>query len=99
MMHCAGRNLHCMARQYAMCRQLKRTVNTDHLHCTGRQLAEGRWVVVKTHYWSQKWDPKQADHVFLTHRELSEVVDSYKRVGWAFSIPDSYVREHKQWQV
>ena len=69
------------------------------MHCTGRQFANGRWVVVKTHYWSDDWDPKQADHVFLTHRELSEVVASYKRVGWAFNIPDSYVREHEHWQV
>ena len=66
---------------------------------TGTQCAQGRWVVIKTHYWSDKWEPSQADHIFLTHRELSEVVASYKRVGWAFNIPDSYVREHQQWQV
>ena len=56
-------------------------------------------MVIKTHCWSNQWDSKQADHIFLTHRDLQGVVASYRRVGWAFNIPDSYVEEHQQWQV
>jgi len=56
-------------------------------------------VVIKTHCWSDEWDTKEANHIFLTHRDLSGVVASYRRVGWAFNIPDSYVQEHQQWQV
>lgn len=64
-----------------------------------RQYAQDRHVVIKTHYWSDDWDVSQADHIFLTHRDLHGVVASYKRVGWAFNIPDSYVQEHQQWRA
>ena len=67
--------------------------------CAGVQYAQGRHVVIKSHCWSDKWDLKQANFIFLTHRDLQGVVASYRRVGWAFDIPDSYVREHQQWRV
>ena len=67
--------------------------------CSGRQYAQGRHVVIKTHCWTDDWDVSQADHIFRTHRDLQGVVASYKRVGWAFNIPDSYVQEHQQWRV
>ena len=56
-------------------------------------------VLVKTHRWSDDWDPLTADLVFLTHRDLRAVLASYQRVGWTFHIPDSYVAEHMQWRV
>ena len=72
----------------------------DLVQCyTGKQHAHGRYVVIKTHCWSDGWDTKEANHIFLTHRDLSGVVASYRRVGWAFNIPDSYVQEHQQWRV
>ncbi|DBA90281.1 TPA: hypothetical protein ACH3X1_003571 [Trebouxia sp. C0004] len=73
------------------------TLTTDKLQHRKRH-AHGRYVVIKTHCWSDEWDTKEADYIFLTHRDLSGVVASYKRVGWAFKIPDSYVQEHQQWQ-
>lgn len=75
------------------------SVNCTHTCCAGKLHAHGRHVVVKTHCWSDEWQCKEADHVFLTHRDLQGVVSSYRRVGWAFNIPDSYVEEHQQWQV
>ena len=65
----------------------------------GKLYAHGRHVVIKTHGWSDQWDVKQAQHIYLTHRHLQGVVASYKRVGWAFNIPNSYVEEHQQWRV
>ena len=56
-------------------------------------------VLVKTHRWSDDWDPSTADLVFLTHRDLRAVLASYQRVGWTFHIPNSYVAEHMRWQV
>lgn len=67
--------------------------------CTGKVRAQGNHVVIKTHQWSDAWDLNQADHIFLTHRDLHGVVASYRRVGWAFNVPDSYVEEHQQWRV
>lgn len=66
---------------------------------TGKLYAHGRHVVIKTHGWSNQWDVKQAEHIFLTHRDLQGVVASYRRVGWAFNISKSYVDEHQQWRV
>ncbi len=54
---------------------------------------------MKTHEWSDRWDPASADHILLTHRDLRGVLASYQRVGWAFDIPDSYVDEHMRWRV
>lgn len=65
----------------------------------GTVKANGSHIVIKTHQWSDAWEAKQADHVFLTHRDLQGVVASYRRVGWAFNIPDTYVNEHQQWRV
>ena len=65
----------------------------------GKERAQGNHIVIKTHQWSSAWDCQQADHIFLTHRNLQEVVASYRRVGWAFNIPDSYVDEHQLWRV
>lgn len=65
----------------------------------GAGKANGNHVVIKTHQWSDAWEAKQADHIFLTHRDLQGVVASYRRVGWAFDIPDSYVKQHQQWRV
>ena len=56
-------------------------------------------ILVKTHGWSDDWDPSTAGHILLTHRHLAGVLASYHRVGWAVDIPDSYVREHQQWKV
>ncbi len=75
------------------------TVPDLNYYDTGKQHAHGRYVVIKTHCWSDEWDTKEANQIFLTHRDLSGVVASYRRVGWAFNIPDSYVQEHQQWQV
>ena len=65
----------------------------------GELRARGNHVVIKTHQWSDAWEVKQADHIFLTHRDLQGVVASYRRVGWASDIPDSYVDGHQQWRV
>lgn len=65
----------------------------------GKVRAHGNHVVIKTHQWSEAWQVQQADHIFLTHRDLQGVVASYRRVGWAFNIPASYVEEHQQWRL
>lgn len=67
--------------------------------CAGKVRANGNHVIIKTHQWSDAWEVTQADHIFLTHRDLQGVVASYRRVGWAFNIPDSYVKEHQRWLV
>ena len=54
---------------------------------------------MKTHAWSDDWDPKAATHIFLTHRDLRGVLASYQRVGWAFDISQAYVKEHMRWRV
>ena len=58
-------------------------------------------VLVKTHYWSNNWDPSAYGNarIYVTHRDLQGVVASYQRVGWAFDIPDSYVNDHQRWKV
>ncbi len=64
--------------------------------------AGGSWrpdILIKTHGWSNDWDTGSADRILLTHRHLQGVLASYKRVGWAFEIPASYVEEHQKWRV
>lgn len=65
----------------------------------GELRANGNHVVIKTHQWSDAWEVKQVDHIFLTHRDLQGVVASYRRLGWASDILDSYVDEHQKWRV
>jgi hypothetical protein len=36
--------------------------------------------------------------ILLTHRDLREVVTSYRRVGWTRELPAAYVQHHIQWQ-
>ncbi|KAK9813795.1 hypothetical protein WJX73_010153 [Symbiochloris irregularis] len=56
-------------------------------------------VLVKTHCWSDRWDPAHHTHkIFVTHRDLGEVVSSYQRLGWAFDISNSYVHDHQRWK-
>ena len=54
---------------------------------------------MKTHAWSDDWNPKSAAHIFLTHRDLRGVLASYQRVGWAFDITPAYVIDHMRWRV
>ena len=56
-------------------------------------------ILVKTHAWSDDWDPESATHIFLTHRDLRGVLASYQRVGWAFDITQAYVTDHMRWRV
>lgn len=56
-------------------------------------------ILVKTHAWSDDWDPNLATHIFLTHRDLRGVLASYHRVGWAFDITPAYVADHMRWRV
>lgn len=75
------------------------------IHCLSKKklqerLQEGRVVVVKTHKYYSDYDDWLFDFspiVLLTHRDLREVLASYVRVGWANTIPDSYVQHHMQW--
>ncbi|KAI7841039.1 hypothetical protein COHA_005267 [Chlorella ohadii] len=55
-------------------------------------------VLVKTHAWSEHWDVNRAAHIFVTHRDLAQVLASYRRLGWAWELPDGYVRDHLIWQ-
>ncbi|KAL4422520.1 hypothetical protein ABPG75_008717 [Micractinium tetrahymenae] len=40
----------------------------------------------------------RATHVFVTHRDLSQVVASYRRLGWVSWLPGSYVEDHLRWR-
>ncbi len=62
-------------------------------------IAQRPHILVKTHAWSDDWDPKAATHIFLTHRDLRGVLASYQRVEWAFDISQAYVKEHMLWRV
>ncbi|PRW45481.1 arginine--tRNA chloroplastic mitochondrial-like isoform X2 isoform B [Chlorella sorokiniana] len=55
-------------------------------------------VLVKTHGWSEHWDLSRATHIFVTHRDLAQVLASYHRLGWAWEVPEEYVRHHVIWQ-
>ncbi|CAL5218872.1 g606 [Coccomyxa viridis] len=67
-------------------------------HLQDRGSAQGPHILVKTHAWSDDWDPRAATHTFLTHRDLRGVLASYQRVGWAFDISQAYVEEHMRWR-
>lgn len=57
-------------------------------------------LLIKTHHWSEDWNTESATHIFLTHRDLKDVIASYERMGWRFGpLPNSYVSEHLQWKV
>ncbi|GMH39171.1 hypothetical protein BSKO_07069 [Bryopsis sp. KO-2023] len=56
-----------------------------------------RNILIKTHHWSDDWDVSQATDIAVMHRDLRGVLSSYMRLGWANSIPDSYVSEHFKW--
>jgi pimeloyl-ACP methyl ester carboxylesterase len=56
-------------------------------------------VLVKTHGWSAGWDVARAAHVLLTHRDLRDVVASYRRMGWAADLKRGYVEDHMRWRV
>lgn len=62
-------------------------------------------VIVKTHEWSDAWDPATADLIFLTEREECDVVNSYLRAGWLpHSLPylkqymEGYLDGHLAWR-
>lgn len=63
-------------------------------------------VLVKTHDWHSGYPELLrgsanfvgAKHVILTHRNLSGVCASYRRVKWEIGIPDRYVEDHMQWR-
>jgi hypothetical protein len=43
------------------------------------------------------WDSTAADAVYITHRDLRDVVASFRRMKWAKSLPSSYVSDHMAW--
>ncbi|GAB4821972.1 hypothetical protein N2152v2_009018 [Parachlorella kessleri] len=55
-------------------------------------------VLIKTHEWSADWDLNRATHIFITHRDLRQVVQSYRRVGWANDVKRGYVEDHFRWK-
>lgn len=62
-------------------------------------------VLVKTHKWSDDWDPTSADLIVLTERDICGVVNSYSRVGWKpkdmgylRSFIEGYLKDHRRWR-
>mmetsp|Transcript_121564 Transcript_121564/g.223943 ORF Transcript_121564/g.223943 Transcript_121564/m.223943 type:complete len:412 (+) Transcript_121564:43-1278(+) len=63
-------------------------------------------VLVKTHDWHAGYPDllrgsavfPGAKHIILTHRNLSGVCASYRRVKWEIGIQDRYVQDHMQWR-
>jgi len=37
--------------------------------------------------------------VLLTHRDLRDVVASYRRMGWAADLKRGYVEDHMRWRA
>jgi hypothetical protein len=35
----------------------------------------------------------------VTHRDLRQVLASYRRMNWEFDLPGSYVEHHMRWRV
>jgi hypothetical protein len=64
------------------------------------RLQEGRTVFVKTHKYYNDYDSWLYQHnpvIIVTHRDLRDVLISYRRLGWAYDIPQYYVTHHMQW--
>mmetsp|Transcript_3603 Transcript_3603/g.8484 ORF Transcript_3603/g.8484 Transcript_3603/m.8484 type:complete len:298 (+) Transcript_3603:70-963(+) len=65
------------------------------------RLSSGAHVIIKTHLWEPQYRemlPRFSRHIVITHRDLRGVVASYRRVGWARSLPRKYVDDHMQWR-
>ncbi|CAD7694903.1 unnamed protein product [Ostreobium quekettii] len=75
------------------------TLTDTKLDMRGVGSSQHSHVLIKTHQWSNLWTVERASHVFVTHRDLRGVVASYRRVGWAHTIPDSYVEDHLKWKA
>jgi len=66
-----------------------------------QRLSEGRVVVCKTHEWNDSYKKLLVSlnpTVLLTHRDLRGVLGSYRRMGWAYSLPRSYADDHMMWR-
>lgn len=70
----------------------------------GRQ-EDGVQIVVKTHEWSDSWNPKCADVIAVTERDPCDVINSYLRVGWLHkdieylkTYLSSYLSDHEKWK-
>eukprot|EP00877_Chromochloris_zofingiensis_P010614 jgi/Chrzof1/5806/Cz16g16160.t1 len=74
-------------------------LNDDKLTARGVGSSKHHTVLVKTHHWSDDWSLQRANHIFTTHRDLRQVLASYRRMHWAHTLPDQYVQEHEKWQV
>lgn len=72
----------------------------DHL-CAGVE-RRGGIVLIKTHEWRDDYNDWLVERfhptIFLTHRNLVGVVKSYRRVGWAYTLPPNYVHDHLKWR-
>jgi hypothetical protein len=56
-------------------------------------------VLIKTHAWSgDKFDLSRATHIFVTHRDLRQVLASYRRMHWEYELPVNYVKDHMKWK-
>lgn len=62
-------------------------------------------ILVKTHKWSEDWDPSTADLIVLTERDICGVVNSYLRAGWRpkdmgylKSMIKVYLEDHLRWR-
>eukprot|EP01084_Bolivina_argentea_P284765 488126_1 len=60
-------------------------------------------LLIKTHEYPFTNNNKLSDimqlkpKIILTHRDLRNVVNSYRRVGWASFLPNDYVSDHLKW--
>jgi len=56
-------------------------------------------VLIKTHAWSgDKFDLSRATHIFVTHRDLRQVLVSYRRMHWEYELPEDYMKDHMKWK-
>jgi len=66
-----------------------------------QRLQSGAHVCIKTHEWEPEYRemvPRLSKHIVIMHRDLRGVVASYRRLGWAASLPRKYVDDHMQWR-
>ncbi|KAH7426259.1 hypothetical protein KP509_11G092500 [Ceratopteris richardii] len=70
-----------------------------------KRTSDAAHILVKTHKWSEDWDPTSADLIVLTERDICGVVNSYIRVGWLpkdmrylKSYIVDYLKDHNRWK-
>lgn len=60
------------------------------------RIKSGHHILIKTHAFSAVRE--RVTHIIITHRDLRQVVSSYRRMNWEWNLPEHYVEDHMKWK-